>query len=215
MTSDVAFPDRLTEIDELTRPDHYWLTAADRCYFLGEYTARKGYSYSQTNQLILNFKKPLDRQGKPEWPYKQFALRQAAAAFRGALGENPPAHVFVPVPPSKARASPLHDDRVKRMLLAIWPGQSADVRELIVQLESTDAAHENPARPKPEQIQATYRIDESLATPEPRTIAIVDDLLTTGAHFRAASSVLAARFPAAQIIGLFVARRVPDAESLL
>ena len=215
MTSDVAFPDRLTEIDELTRPDHYWLTAADRCYFLGEYTARKGYSYSQTNQLILNFKKPLDRKGKPEWRYKQSALLQVADAFQRALGEDPPAFVFVPVPPSKARDNQLHDDRVKRMLRAIWPDRSADVRELIVQLESTDAAHENPLRPKPAQIQAAYRIDESLATPEPRTIAIVDDLLTTGAHFRAASSVLAARFPAVQIIGLFVARRVPDAEELL
>ena len=68
MTSDVAFPDRFTEIDELTRPYHYWLTDDDRCYFLGEYTAGRGYSYSQTNQLILNFKKSLDRQGKPEWP---------------------------------------------------------------------------------------------------------------------------------------------------
>ncbi|MYG04622.1 MAG: hypothetical protein F4173_20800 [Acidobacteriia bacterium] len=106
----MAFPDRFTEIDELTRPDHYWLTDDDRCYFLGEYTAGRGYSYSQTNQLILNFKKSLDRQGKPEWHYKQSALLQAAASFRRALGKDPPAHVFVPMPPSKARGDPLHDD---------------------------------------------------------------------------------------------------------
>lgn len=213
MTSDVAFPDRFTEIDELTRPDHYWLTDDDRCYFLGEYTARKGYSYSQTNQLILNFKKSLDRQGTPEWQYKQSAIRQAAASFRRALGEDPPAHVFVPMPPSKARDDRLYDDRMTRMLRAIWPGESADVRELIVQSESADAAHERPVRPRPKELQAAYRIKESLAIPEPSTVAIVDDLLTTGAHFRAASSVLAERFPAVQIIGLFLARRVPDAES--
>lgn len=210
----MAFPDRFTKIDELTRPDHSWLTDDDRCYFLGEYTAGRGYSYSQTNQLILNFKKSPDRQGTPEWQYKQSALRQAAASFRHALGKDPPAYVFVPVPPSKARGDPLHDDRMTRMLRAIWPGESADVRELIVQSESTDAVHERQVRPTPEQIQTAYRLDESLATPEPRMVAIVDDLLTTGAHFRAASSVLAARFPAVQIIGLFLARRVPDAESL-
>lgn len=190
MTSDVAFPDRFTEIDELTRPDHYWLTDDDRRYFPGECAAREGYAYSETNQRILNFKKSLDRQGKPEWQYKQSALRQTAAAFRRALGKDPPAHVFVPMPPSKAGDNPLHDDRVTRMLLAIWPGQSADVRELIVQLESTDAAYERPVRPTPEELQAAYRIDESLVAPEPRIVAIVDDLLTTGAHFRAASSVL-------------------------
>ena len=213
MTSAVAFPNRFTEIDELTRADHYWLTDDDRCYFLGEYTAHQGYTYSRTNQLILNFKKSLDRRGRREWRYKESAIRQAAAAFRHALGEDPLALVFVPVPPSKARGNPLHDDRVTRMLRVIWPGQPADVRDLIVQSESTDAAHESLARPTPEQIQAGYRIDEALAAPEPTTVAIVDDVLTTGAHFRAASSVLSERFPAVTIVGLFVARRVPDAVS--
>lgn len=119
---------------------------------------------------------------------------------------------FVPVPPSKARADPLHDDRVTRMLRAVWPGQTADVREIIVQPESADAVHENPVRPTPSQIEASYGIDETLTTPEPSFIAIVDDVLTTGAHFRAANSVLASRFPTVQIVGLFIARRVPDAD---
>lgn len=35
----------------------------------------------------------------------------------------------------------------------------------------------------------------------------MDDALTTGAHFRAARSVLAARFPAVLRVGLFIARR--------
>ena len=59
-------------------------------------------------------------------------------------------------------------------------------------------------------IQAGYRMDETLTTPEPSFVAIVDDVLTTGAHFRAASSVLASRFPTVQIVGLFIARRLPD-----
>ena len=214
MTSDVAFPDRFTEIDELTRPDHSWLTDEDRCYFLGEYTARQGYAHSPTNDLILNFKKPLDRRGRPEWQYKERAVQRAATAFRQALGAAPAPMTFVPVPPSKARAHPLHDDRVARMLRTIWPGQPADIRDIIIQPESVDAAHESPVRPPPSQIEAGYQIDETLTAPEPEFIAIVDDVLTTGAHFRAASSVLAARFPDVQIVGLFVARRVPDADPL-
>lgn len=119
---------------------------------------------------------------------------------------------FVPVPPSKARDDPLYDDRVTRMLWAIWPGRTADIRDIIIQPESAAAVHESPARPTPPQIEDGYRIDEALITPEPAFIAIVDDVLTTGAHFRAASSVLAARFPAVQLVGLFIARRVPDAD---
>lgn len=215
MTYDVAFPDRLTEIDELTRQDHSWLTADDRCYFLGEYTARQGYAYSPTNDLILNLKKPPERQGRPEWRYKELAIQRAAAAFRRALGADPPAMTFVPVPPSKARDDPRYDDRVTRMLRAIWPGRTADIRDLVIQPESAAAAHESPTRPTPSQIEAAYRIDEALIAPEPAFIAVVDDVLTTGAHFRAASAVLAARFPAARLVGLFIARRVPDADPAL
>ena len=212
MTSDVAFPGRFTEIDELTRPDHSWLTEGDRCYFLGEYTARRGFAYSTTNSLILNFKKPPDRRGRPEWRYKEQAIRRAAAAFRRALGAHPPRMAFVPVPPSKARHDPLHDDRVARMLRAIWSGRPADIREIIIQSASTAAAHESPVRPAPRQIAGWYRIDEALTDPEPASVAIVDDVLTTGAHFRAASTVLAACFPAARIIGLFIARRAPGTD---
>ena len=48
MTSGNTFPRRFTEVDELIRPDHFRLSATDRCYFIGEYTAGKGYDYSAT-----------------------------------------------------------------------------------------------------------------------------------------------------------------------
>ncbi|MCY4509608.1 MAG: hypothetical protein OXG35_21980 [Acidobacteria bacterium] len=208
----MPFADRFTQIDKLTRPDHVWLTEDDACFFLGEYTARGGYAYSATNDLIHNFKKSPDRRGRPEWRYKERDIERAAGAFRRALGDDPPPLTLVPVPPSKARDDPLYDDRMTRMLQAIWPDKQADIRELIVQAESTTAAHAVVvSRPDPGQIQDRYQIDETLTTPAPTSIAIVDDVLTTGAHFRAASAVLAAQFPTAAIVGLFIARRAPGA----
>jgi predicted amidophosphoribosyltransferase len=62
---------------------------------------------------------------------------------------------------------------------------------------------------------ANFVLDESLAAPAPRSIALLDDVLTTGAHFVAAKSVLAARFAGVPIRGLFVARRVQDEPPLL
>ena len=53
------------------------------------------------------------------------------------------------------------------------------------------------------------RLDERLAEPAPDTIFIVDDVLTTGCHYKAVKQVLQRRFPDATIRGLFVARRVP------
>ena len=211
MTSAGAFAHRFTRIDDLSRPDHWHLAAGDACYFLGEYTARQGFAYSDTNQLIINFKKQMDRRELPEWRYKQVAIRQAAEAFRKGL--NPEALerlTFVPIPPSKAKGHPLYDDRLTLMLHAIRREPPLDIRELIVQTESTEAAHGLEDRPRPEKIEALYQVDESLSAPPPRTIAVVDDILTTGAHFRAAHAILSARFPTVAIVGLFIARRVPN-----
>jgi len=212
MTSGETFPQRLTQIDELMLPDHVYLNDEDTCYFLGEYTARQGYGYSATNQLIFNFKKPMDRRDRPEWRYKEIAIRQAARAFRNALN---PAFIdyatFVPVPPSKAKSDAEYDDRITQMLRRIRRDPAIDVRELITQRVSTDAAHESDYRPSPEELVELYELDEALAMPEPEAIVVVDDVLTTGSHYRAILMVLSERFPDVSVFGLFIARRAPDA----
>lgn len=205
------FPRRLTKIDDLTRREHHHLRESDECYYLGEYTSQEDYSYSRTNQLIHNFKKSMDRRGRPEWRYKEQAIRVAARAFRVAIpGDLVDQLTFVPIPPSKARNHPLYDDRMTRMLHLIRP--SLDVRELIIQVESTDAAHEMDTRPGPDTIEAQYKLDIVLTNPAPRALVLADDVLTTGAHFRAAKAVLADRYPRARILGIFIARRVFSTE---
>ncbi len=212
MTSGSTFPQRLTKIDDLTRSDHWYLAAEDECYFLGEYTARRGYAFSATNQLIINFKKHMDRKGRPEWPYKARAIGQAAAAFRAALNDRARTTLtFVPIPPSRAKSDPLYDDRLVQMLRTIWPGQQTDIRELIVQGVSTEAAHDNEQRPTPAEIEARYALDQRLVALPPQLIAITDDVLTTGAHYIAARNLLRRAFPTTKIVGLFIARRVPEA----
>ena len=106
MTSGTPFPSHLTEIDELAYSDHYYLETGDKCYFLGEYTARKGFTFSETNRLVLNLKKPMDRRNKLEWKYKEKAIKEAGAAFGKAIPtEWLDRAVFVPIPPSRASSS--------------------------------------------------------------------------------------------------------------
>ena len=214
MTSEAAFPQRLTKIDELMLADHVYLSEDDECYFIGEYTARAGYDYSPTNNLVSNFKKEMDRRCLPEWTYKEQAIRQTAKAFTIALepmGQEGLSKVtFVPIPPSKSKKDPLYDDRLTRMLNLIRPHSKLDIREIVVQKYSTQAAHSSDDRPGPDDIEAMYETVEGLTKPEPNVVVIVDDVLTTGAHFRATKSVLSSRFPGTKVIGLFIARRVPD-----
>jgi hypothetical protein len=208
MTSGSIFPQRLSKIDPLTFSDHHYLDATDECYFLGEYTARKGYAFSETNQLVLNFKKSVGLRGQPQYRYK---IAQAGRAYAAAL--NAPwlnIATLVPVPPSKASSHPFYDDRLIQMLRGIRSDPPLDVRELILQVQSTAAAHELEARPSPVQLIENYRVNSAALAPAPQVIGIFDDVLTTGAHFKAVQTMLRRQFPQAHIVGFFVARRVPE-----
>lgn len=208
-----SFPSRFTRIDDLTRGDHNHLLPGDECLFFGDYTARKGWAHSATNQLILNFKMPVNWRGTNRWPHKQRAIRTVADLFSARIGSRFEELTLVPVPPSKLKTDPEYDDRMMDMLRALKPpaGISADVREIVTQTEPIGAAHESSSRPPPEAWESVYEIDETLTGQSPRWIGIVDDLLVTGCRFRAMSNVLSRRFPKARITGLFIARRVPEA----
>lgn len=204
---------RIIKIDALTLPDHHYLDAQDICYYAGEYTAGEGHAYSDTNQLIHNFKKTVDKRGTAQWQYKERAILQAANIFRGAIKADAQI-TFVPIPPSKAKSDPMYDDRMLRLLQAVCSERRTDIRELVVQVQSVAAAHLSDRRPTPDELVANYQLDESLAEPIPTTIFVVDDVLTTGCHFKAVKCVLERRFPNASVIGLFIARRAPKSVDL-
>lgn len=210
---DTLFPARLTKIDELTRGDHSFLEAGDECLFFGDYSARKGFAHSETNQLILNFKKPIRYRGTSSWQYKAQAIADAGKAFSANLGSALSVITLVPVPPSKLKADADYDDRILAMLTTMnsVAGSFMDIREMIRQTRSMIASHESTIRLPPSEWEKVYVIEEALSQPEPSWIGIIDDLLVTGCRFRAMSNILKQRFPAARITGLFIARRVPDA----
>ena len=213
MTSGTPFPSRFSMVDELALPDHYYLSETDICFYLGEYTARGGFSYSDTNSLVLNFKKDMDRRGRPEWRHKGRAIREIAAAFSKALGEPLlRGMTYVPIPPSEPKGHSMHDDRLTQMLNRMSSSIDVDIRELVLQTASTPKSSRNEERLPPDEREQLYVLDESLAEPAPDCIAVVDDLLTTGSHFKAMQAVLGRKFPTARVIGLFVARRVPETD---
>jgi predicted amidophosphoribosyltransferase len=205
--------DRLTKIDDLTRPDHTFLDADDSCFFLGEYTARAGYAASATNDLINNLKKPMSYRARPEvWKYKGRAISTCAQELRNILGRNGiEGLTFVPVPPSRAKSDPDYDDRLIQILQQMEQGFDADIRELVLQRETMPASHEGERVPIAELV-ANYTIVDALRAPAPRgRIVIFDDVLTTGRHYKAMQQVLNAAYPGVPSPGLFIARRLPKA----
>ncbi len=204
---------RLSQIDEKSRDDHFHLTADDLCYYLYEYTSHRNYAFSTTNNLISNLKKKPSQAGQPHYKYKGQAIVSCGRALGAALNPNWLGKAtLVPIPGSKAADHADHDDRMERVC-RLMRQPPPDVRALVQQAASTTASHEAAQgdRVTVEELLELYSIDETIAAPAPQAIAIVDDVLTAGTHYRAMHTVLAARFPGVPIIGLFVARRVfPD-----
>ena len=204
---------RLSLIDDSNRGDHHHLRATDTCFHLYEYTSGRDYSFSATNNLISNLKKKPSQSAQPGYHYKGRAIRSCAAALAQALNAGWLANAtLVPVPGSKAAGHVDADDRMTRICQTMR-NPPPDVRALVVQGQSTTASHEagQGERVTVDELLELYTIDESIAAPTPTSIAIVDDVLTAGTHFRAMHTILSERFPDVPIIGLFVARRVfPD-----
>ena len=204
---------QLTKLDPVNLPDHYDMTEADECYFLRSYTRGLGYTGGETNNLIINFKKKMDRRGLADWRYKDIAIRQLTSELAAALNpEYLRAAVLVPTPPSKPKDHKLYNGRMTQVcegVAKIVNQVQVDVRELVYQAELFEAGHKqgDGGRKSIQELYDNYRIDEALTNPAPQLLAIVDDMLTNGRHFQAMKRILSKRFPGVPIIGIFLSRR--------
>lgn len=220
----MAMPPRLTEVGALERPDHYHLPADAKCYFWGEYTPREHvdgpvWEYSDTNRLITNFKKKMERKGLGDWHYKTEAIDYVARAFSKFwkwADLHKKHHVaLIPVPPSKTRTDPLFDPRMLDMLTAVakHAGVQLDIRDCLSFSGKYGASHEADNRPTPDDLYGELALDPVAGKihTAPGTIFLFDDMLTTGAHYVAATRKLSDSFPGVPVIGNFIARRrVPN-----
>lgn len=197
----------LQKIDGLYLPSHYYLDKDDDCYFLMTYTIGRGFSYSYCNQIVINLKKPMDRKDTPEWGYKEMAIRKSARMLEEAniISVFPSGTVFVPTPPSKAKDDPDYDDRLPRILINAYDGK-LDVRGLVEQTKSTESYHISCKRRNIDDILGNLSINEDLANGVKDDIVIFDDVMTSGAHFKAMSRLMSGRFKGIRIHGLFLAR---------
>ncbi|MBI3137854.1 MAG: hypothetical protein HYZ15_04645 [Sphingobacteriales bacterium] len=200
---------RLLKIDELVIAEHYHLNVGDECYYFMEYESRAGYSASEANNLISNFKKSMSFKGHASWKYKTRAIVTIANIFQESLADfiDFEETTLVPIPPSKNKSNADHDDRMLKTLNQFNIHLNGDVRELILMREDMQAAHESQNRPSPQELKENMIINEEASADLGDTVILFDDVLTTGAHFIACKNLIQERFPEKKVIGIFVARR--------
>lgn len=132
----------LTRIDRLLLGEYYYLDGTDECWCLREYTAGKGFDHGASNDLILNLKKSPERRDRPEWRYKEAAIRQVARELAAAIPEaTRRTMTWVAMPPSKTRTDHLYDDRMVRVLRSLPNADELDIREVLQTRQSIEPAH--------------------------------------------------------------------------
>ncbi|MFC1353924.1 MAG: phosphoribosyltransferase [gamma proteobacterium symbiont of Clathrolucina costata] len=116
---------------------------------------------------------------------------------------------IVPIPPSKTRTHPDYDDRIYRICTEMVAGlHTPDVKELIRSTEDMEATHNQDVKPPPNELMAHYEVAAEPGYTPRQTVLLVDDMLTTGTHFKACKQLLIEAYPGIQVIGLFITRRV-------
>ena len=205
---------RLQKVDELSLSDHYHLTDSDECWYFGEYTAYKDWSFSETNQLIKNLKKKMSVKGTNQWPHKLRAIAQVGDLFASVIDpQRLQRFLLVPIPPSKIVGDPDYDPRMREILdqAAARLNCHLPIAECITQIHNADPDHESDdSRLYPEDRADTYQVHQGLIPAGTEGILLVDDMLTTGSHYKGAEIALKRLYPQMQVQGLFVARRIHE-----
>lgn len=184
------------------------LLPSDPCYYLLNRTSG-GFSASPANSLIDDFKKdPYRFRNNPAvLGYKDSAVRRfahALAVLLRPLATSSPSVVLVPMPTSRAEGDVAYDDRLVRLCSIAAEEAGARSENVLHTIRTVPASHAGGTR-RVEEIASNIACSAPSPGTSPLFLVLVDDVLTTGAHYAACRERLAALFPSCPVfMGAFL-----------
>lgn len=192
----------------LVRYEHFlqnrpYLDYTDDCYYFLEIT-EGGFNKSEANRLVNNFKKPIDRKDKPEWWYRNKAIEEFVNLLLSFSPFQNSECIVAPMSTSKSSNSLNFNDRLYKTV----QGLSSKLPKLRVEYlfdvkSDIVESHLGGTRNK-ENIK--NNIAWNGFTYEPKEyLFLIDDVLTTGAHFKACKEIINSNYPNIKVVGIFLA----------
>lgn len=191
----------ITRYDYTIHPRMH-LSAEDKCLYFMEHTPG-GYNKSKNNSQISNFKKPMSRSSFPDWEYKIEAIDKFASDLTEGINIGS-ITTIIPAPTSKPRGHNEWDNRLDQVVESFVSKQTNGARceyalDSIIPLTP---AHAGGSRDMEYIKQNTHW--NGFATAPSTTVLIIDDVLTSGAHYKAWKEIILENDPRVKsVIGIF------------
>lgn len=211
--------DSWSRVDRLNRP--YNLEDSDFCFYYLRYTPYAGFQHSYANQEVINYKIPIgsesglaNRPGRA--PYKQRAIENYATAIIEFMSSKTLRNTserlidlggrvgIVPAPTSMTPDDPEFDDRNVKTCQIVCGVTGFRLCRDVETVKYIGPSHSQGTR-SPNLIKASLgRVAHGCDDCE--FVFVIDDVLTTGAHFVAIKSLLLESGCLAQVFGIFYAK---------
>lgn len=149
---------------------------------------------------------PVTKRGTPQWYYKGEAIKQFAVDLNTL--RIPDGSTIIPAPVSKPMGHELYDDRIVRALMHLQKLKpTLKVENVVAVREPIPASHSEAGPRNPSAILPYLQLTARPAIPGDY-IYVVDDVITTGGHFKAVQTLLNQEYPDKKVVGVFWARHV-------
>lgn len=211
---------RWTYVDSTLKSTRAHLLPDDLCYYYLKRDSR-GWNdgpHAEANQIITNFKHDPQKHAANSGPmyYKKQAIRTLAGYVRsffvaqeGVLGDK--AVFLVPIPTSKPRSAQGYDPRLDSLCKIVEKSvRWVRYLPLLDTKQNVGKAHAGAGSRDPDFLAWNMTCGEIPLSSSERYVVLVDDVLTTGAHYAACKRVVRNKFPDVVVLGLFLSVHVNE-----
>jgi predicted amidophosphoribosyltransferase len=150
---------------------------------------------------------PIEAKHEQRWQYKQEAIQFFAEQIVKGIKLPMDDGIFVPMPTSKPRNHPEFDSRLDDVVKIVRERTEQRIGFNLDALCPSEAFHSSGSSRNVVDISGNISF-KPFELPIPAKIMLLDDVVTTGAHFSACSGIIRRHHPEAQIFGLFLAKTI-------